>query len=318
MKRNEFGLTRRDEQAIDATKMYYSGMTQAEIAPLLHIGRPAVSKLLTHARERGFVCVHVNDPRENNRRIIKTLQERYHLLDVRIVVASGNGPTDLRKALGRAAALMIQETVTSGDSIGVVWSETIAEVANAMPECDVEGIKLIQLGGDAGRVGSVRKEHCYKQLAQALNARWYSTDYPAIFDSCDEKLRAVASAEIKELARESEQCRVMIYSPRGYVDSVALLQSENLAPDEQQRLQTKAVGDLCLRFIDSRARVCVPDLNARTMGITLPKLRKIEQKIAVAGGESSVDVLHVALTWGYANKLVTDIHTAQLLLKKSS
>ncbi len=59
-------MERRDEQSIEAVKLYYQqGLSQAEVATRMGLSRPTVAKLLAHGRERGFVTIEIHDPRED-------------------------------------------------------------------------------------------------------------------------------------------------------------------------------------------------------------------------------------------------------------
>lgn len=49
------------------------------------MGRPTISKLLSHAKDRGFVHVEVRDPRENDQRLSAQLCEIYGLNSVHSV-----------------------------------------------------------------------------------------------------------------------------------------------------------------------------------------------------------------------------------------
>ena len=50
------------------------------------------------------------------------------------------------------------------------------------------------------------------------------------------------------------------------------------------------------------------------MAITLAHLRRIPEKIMVAGGGAKVAIIRVALEHGYANRLVIDAATAAQVL----
>lgn len=314
MKSNEFGLTRRDEQALDVAKLYYSGMTQAEIAPMMHMGRPAISKLLNHARARGFVHVEILDPRENDQSLVNGLKEKYQLNEVRLVAPAGAGPTDLRRALGQAAAQVLRDVVVTGDCVGISWSETVAEVAHALPSLTVNDVTLVQMTGHHSLAVQNRRTRTFNQFAEAFKARWHKAEVPAIFPELADRYGAEARGKMRSNTQKAEKCRVVLYSPGACDPTSSLFASDALTEAERQALTKVAAGDICARYVDERARVCNPDLNSRTASISLPELRKVEQKIVVAGGPNKVKVLHAALTWGYASRLITDVATAQQLL----
>ena len=55
-------MERRDEQSIEAVKLYYQqGLSQAEVATRMGLSRPTIAKLLAHGRERGFVTIEIHD-----------------------------------------------------------------------------------------------------------------------------------------------------------------------------------------------------------------------------------------------------------------
>ena len=83
--------------------------------------------------------------------------------------------------------------------------------------------------------------------------------------------------------------------------------------NEKKELTENSVGDICSHFVDRNGRVCLPDLNARTLTISLPELRHKEQRILIAGGNEKLDSIYVALTYKYANRLVIDVPTAHKL-----
>ena len=82
---------------------------------------------------------------------------------------------------------------------------------------------------------------------------------------------------------------------------------------KREFLAAHSVGEVCSHFIDSDGRVCLPDLNNRTLGISLPDLRHSEQKILLAGGADKLCAINAALIRGYANRLVIDTATARML-----
>ncbi|MFE6167796.1 MarR family transcriptional regulator [Viridibacillus arvi] len=55
----------KDLLSVDVAKMYYDlDKTQGEIAKALDLSRPTVSKLLKYAKEKNYVNIVINDPRD--------------------------------------------------------------------------------------------------------------------------------------------------------------------------------------------------------------------------------------------------------------
>ena len=90
-----------------------------------------------------------------------------------------------------------------------------------------------------------------------------------------------------------------------------------LSDTDQRVLRERAVGEICSRVVDAEGCVCLPDLNNRTLGLSLTELRHVEQKVLVAGGTACAPAVRAALESGYANRLVTDVGTARWLLGAS-
>ncbi|MEX3610821.1 sugar-binding domain-containing protein [Rothia sp. LK2588] len=316
MKRDRHGLTRRDTSALEVAKLYYErGLTQQEVADSLHIARPTVSKLLTHAKDRGFVQVAVVDPRENDQQLTEQLKQKYRLAEVRLVTVAGRGPMDLRHALGRTAAHLLEELVREGDTVGISWSNTVAEVAAALTPQPVAGVKIVQLRGDVpGNAKARQIATTYRQFADAFDAPAHMFHAPSVFATFEEKQTKVAEVSVGEIIRLGIDSRIAVYSVGSTDNGSVLFSSDCLSPSEKEFLLANSVGDICSRYLNERGQICNPELNGRTLGISLPDLRHKEQKVLVAGGPEKLAAIHVAASYGYANRLVTDVQTAQRLL----
>jgi DNA-binding transcriptional regulator LsrR (DeoR family) len=58
-------------------------------------------------------------------------------------------------------------------------------------------------------------------------------------------------------------------------------------------------------------------LNDRVIGMELAQLRKADRVVGVAGGRRKTVAIRGALVGRWVNILITDIHTAERLLKHS-
>lgn len=309
----------RDIQAIDAAKLYYSGMTQAEVAERLHVARPTVSKLLTHAERRGFVRISVIDPREHDENLVSTLVSRYGLLDLILVSPARPDPETLRHALGKAGAALLRRLVRDGDTIGVVPSRTTSVLASYLEPAPLHGVTVVQVSNglsvQAGRRGTLI---VLQRLAAPLGARCLALETPPFLESVEAHNVTRHLPHIKAVLDQALATRIVLYAVGDIESNRALLEASPMSDEEREILYSRSVGDICSRFIDARGRICLPDFNNRTIGLSLPDLRTKEQKILVAGGPEKVDAIHAALRNSYVNRLVTDVETARAIVARET
>ena len=69
----------REELLADIAEMYYQeGKTQAEISTKVGMTRSAISRMLTEARQKGIVEIHVHRPLRYDTDLEQTLRSRFN------------------------------------------------------------------------------------------------------------------------------------------------------------------------------------------------------------------------------------------------
>ena len=310
------GLSAKEVQALDAAKLYYSGLTQQEVAQRLHVSRPTVSKLLAYAHRRGFVRIEIHDPREQDPMLLDTLRERFNLLDVRLVSPVGPGEDLLRAALGREGSRLLSSLVRDGDRIGTVGSRTMVELARSLEPVHRHHVELVQMArGLLPAERGLDEEACLMRMAQAFDARLHLLDMPLVLGSIAERNDLHRAPRGHRFMKMVDQVRIALFTVGEIHSDLQHLGHEVLNAAEREALIERGSGDLCSHFIDVYGRICLPDLTHRTTGITLAELRRKEQKILVAGGEAKAPVIRAALANGYVNRLITDVSAARGVLE---
>jgi deoxyribonucleoside regulator len=101
---------------------------------------------------------------------------------------------------------------------------------------------------------------------------------------------------------------VSIHVQSGYIDrrDIARLQ------------QHGAVGDVLGRYITAEGAIADPELDERTLGLPLERLRGAARSIAVVAGADKHAVAHAIVHNHLANTLITDEDTASFLLAQKS
>ena len=86
--------------------------------------------------------------------------------------------------------------------------------------------------------------------------------------------------------------------------------------EESDDLHARQVaGDICSRFYDINGVTVETNMSEKTLSIETNKLKQARYSIGIAMGEEKYSGILGALRGNYINGLVTNSHTAELLLK---
>ncbi len=310
-------LPDKDKQAIDAAKLYYqSNHSQQAVAEVLGVSRPTVSKLLQYASEQGYVVITINDPRDTYSQIAETIKQRYQLASVHICPAPiDNNKVKMQQAIGELGARFLETIVRDNDVVGVEWSHTIYAMAQQLQPQLRKNVEVVQLRGSEikARQG-LNESETINQIAQAFNGTGQLLPLPIVFEDLTTKNLMQRESTIWRVLESGLKSRIAVFTVSSLSQDSVLFTSGFYTQDEMNSLHQRAVGSICAHFVDENGRICLPDLNNRTVGISLPDLRHKEERLLIAGGRNKVPAIHVALQYGYANHLVTDSVTGELLL----
>ncbi len=310
-------LSDKDKQAIDAAKLYYqSGYSQQQVADTLGVSRPTISKLLQNASEQGYVVITINDPRDTYTQMAKKIKRHYQLSSVQICPTPiDNNKEKMQHAIGKLGAQLLESIVRDNDIVGVEWSNTIHAMAKALKPQLRHNVQVVQLRGSEikARQG-LNESETINKISQSLNGTGQLLPLPIVFEDLKTKNLIQRESTVWRVLENGLKSRVAVFTVSSLSQESVLFTSGFYTHDEMSILHKKSVGSICARFVDANGRICLPDLNNRTVGIGLPDLRHKEERILIAGGANKVRVIHVALKYGYANHLVTDAVTGNLLL----
>jgi len=302
---------------IDAARLYYdSDFSQQEIANTLGISRPTVSRLLQQAKELGYVRIEIIDPLVDNHDLAKELKKKYNLQSVEVCYSPIDDYSEVTQIITKKAADVLGDYVNDGDIVGVTWGTTMYHIAKKLEKKSVKGVEVIQLNGGI----SYSKTNTYasetvNMFAEAFNTIPRYLPLPVIFDNPQVKQMVESDRHIERLIELGKQSNIGIFTVGTVKKDALLFRVGYFNEEEEQNIQTYAVGDICSRFFDKNGQIYSNLLNSRTIGIELDELRNKEKSILVAGGEKKTDAINGALVGKYANILITDQFTAKRLLE---
>lgn len=139
------GHRQKVENALEASELFYKKkLTQKQIAKILKLSAPSVSRLLQFAREEDLVRIFVVPPREIN--LARSLRDGLRsrgLESVEVVVA---GRT--RAHVGQTAAVYFQKHGHSNTTVVLDGGKTLEEFVRTLPSGVFTNIRIVPICAD--------------------------------------------------------------------------------------------------------------------------------------------------------------------------
>ncbi|MCB8875126.1 sugar-binding transcriptional regulator [Acidisoma silvae] len=298
-----------------AAWLYYEeGLTQEEIARTLGISRGSVVTMLQEARENGTVSISVATAHLRGVTLARAIMARFGIAEC-LVVPGDDGRLPDHERVGHAAAKLLSERLRPDDVLGVSWGRTVLAVSQAIPPKLLPGVSVVQITGSA--IGTYRfsAEACASNIANRIGGRCIYLHAPGIVSSPEVKQMLMREPTLVEQFRIMSSCNRIIFGVGSVEASSTAFDTGFLSPEEGQPYRDRgAVAVLAGRFIDTAGCVVSGELDDRLIGMTIPDIAQIPERICVAAGHDKAAPIHALLTGGYVTVLVTDEATARQLL----
>ncbi|MGF7047789.1 deoxyribonucleoside regulator [Paenibacillus sp. DS2015] len=303
--------------SIEAARLYYqSDYSQQQIAVQLGLSRPTVSRLLQHAKDKGYVRIDIIDPREDLNILASELKKHYQLDTVQLCDSPLNDYEEIKKHISKKAAEFIHDIVQDGDIIGVTWGTTMHAVALQLQSKPLKAVEVVQLkGGVSHSQVNTYAADIVNLFADAFQTVARYLPLPVIFDSVEVKTMVEEDRHIGRIIDLGRQANIAVFTVGTVQEDALLFRLGYFNEEEKELLGRTGAGDICSRFFDAEGKICSEEINNRTVGINLSELSKKEKSILVAGGQRKIEAIQAALAGKYANILITDQFTAQALLR---
>lgn len=304
--------------SIRAAELYYEeNLTQEEIGRSLQITRWKVGRLLTQAKEQGFVRIEILHSRARRPQLERRLRDERGLADAVVVSQVGvRSEDELQQRVAHAAADHLAALRPAPRVLGVSWGRTLSDVAHHLRDGWSSHTDVVQINGGvsmSARPGTAAA--IAVSIAQKGGGNAALLPSPAILEHRSTKEAIEADrvvARILDIARSAD---AYLFSAGAADHRSVHVDSGYLAPSDIDRLvDAGAVGDVVGRYIDADGRVVDDGLDARTVGLSLDELRRARVAIAAIAGEPKRAVAAAVVGSGLCTVLVTDESTARHLL----
>jgi len=295
---------------------YHDGLNQVDVAEIVGVSRASIVNYLQEARDRGIVRVVLSPESDAPIDLAYRLKERYGLAGC-LVIPDDNGRTDPSWRIGSAGGRVLSAMLRPGDVVGVAWGRTVLALSQTIPELSaVSDVSVVQIVGSMLATYELSPELCTSNIASRIGARCVNLHAPALISSPHVRELLLREPAIVEQLQLIHACTRVVFSVAGIDAGSTILHTGLVSPKEiAAYARSSAVGVIAARFIDAAGAPVEGDLDTRLIGIDLADLRRIPERLCVAGGPRKIEVLRAALVGGYVTTLVTDEKSARALMR---
>ncbi len=303
---------------------YEDDMRQQEVSDYLGISRATVSRMLQKGKESGIVRVEVINPVQfSYNKLEKALERKYGLKEAIVVESSAlDTKTESVSRMYERAALYLSQFFKDGDCIGVSMGHTLHNVVKTNRVFSKGNhYMFVPLVGGISQSTVDKVDVQSNQIALEFAGKFGGTYTqflsPAVFSE-----KTVMQSFLKEKAvsyifddfRKLDTVIMGIGIPHK-VEST-LVQAGYITEKELEHFAEEGlVGDIALHFFDKDGSTeKFRQFNDRVAGIPPEMIRRVRNRIAIAGGENKAEAIRGAIKGGYINMLITNIDAAEKLL----
>jgi DNA-binding transcriptional regulator LsrR (DeoR family) len=308
--------------AIRAARMYfYQGMTSAAIAREMDLSRSSVSRLISYAKENGYVDIRILDPIEQPLVLEKEILDHYPVQKVHVVpVPEIVGEAEWLERVAQDTGKCRNTLVHSKMILGVAWGTTLSAISRYLLPKATHNSQIVQLNG-AGNTRTMGIEYASEiimRFAASYQARAHLFPVPTFFDYASTKNALWKERSIQRILQLQEQADLLLFSigavnagVPSHVYAGGYLEERDLDEIKKYRI----VGDIATVFFREDGSFENISLNRRTSGPNLNLFRE-KHGVCVVSGLAKVKGLHAAMLGGLVKELILDEPTARALTEQ--
>jgi DNA-binding transcriptional regulator LsrR (DeoR family) len=307
-----------EELIVKVSWLYYFGnLTQKEIGQKLNLSRSKVGRLLRKALSDGIIEIKFTPAVQSYHPSLETeFEDRFKLKEALITDSSENY-SQLQDNLGRACAWYLDRILEDDFIFGIGMGTTIASVLpHLIPRKSSNGT-IVTLSGGFSQAGFDTSAYNVSwPMANKLNARLEQMLCPLVAETVGARNAIMSDSNIKAQLDRARSCDIALISI-GPVNYEMNLYALGYIPIDDVRglLDAGAVGEVLSSFYDQDGNLLETELGKRSIGLGIPDLNNIPISIAVSGGLDKAEACLGALMNGFLDVMITDVKTAEAILK---
>lgn len=316
-----------DRFLIKVAELYYrDGLSQQEIAQKLHTSRTSISRALIQARNEGYVQIRIQYPEQSNLGLERELEEKYGLTEALIAVPAYDQASDQEVAF--QAVDYTLRVLKKNMVLGMTWGRAMHGFVEQLAQDErlrslsFRNVKIVPFLGTPGVTqldswdATTYSNTLATKVGNLLHCASYNLSAPMYVDGEKEKELIEGIDEISKVLHMAETADMALIGIGSMQKDSSIIKAGIRTEEEYKELiQKGAVGEVVGRIYDKNGQTVDEDLQRKMIGISLDKIAKIPVRVGISYGKDKIEAIKGAIAGGLVNVLVTDVPTAELLLK---
>jgi deoxyribonucleoside regulator len=300
-----------------ASLYYEENKTHDDIGAIMGLSRWKVARILQHAKDVGIVTIHITRP---SRRVEDREQQIRELWGVDTVIVADTADAPALESVARHAAEHLGDLAPGMSTLGMSWGRTLTAVANALPDGWAEGVNVVQVNGGMSVLDTSQSASwTVAVVADKARGRAHVMPTPAIVQLSETAGALRKDPTVSSVLDLAHQADTIMFTVGVASADSAHHRSGYLTLEKISQLrQAGAVGDVVGRFIDAEGRAVDPDLDHRTIGVSLEDMSRVPRRILVAESAAKAPAVLSCLRRGLVSSLVIDAALATAIVVLSS
>ena len=256
----------------------------------------------------------------------KRFEEKYGLTEALIAVPAYEQSSDQEVAF--QAVDYILRVLKKNMVFGMTWGRAMHEFVEQLAKDErlrslsFQNVKVVPFLGTPGAIQSdswnttTYSNTLATKVGNLLHCASYNLSAPMYVEGTKEKELIESIDEIAKVLHMAETADIALIGIGSMQDDSSIIKAEIRTKEEYKELVRKgAVGEIVGRIYDKNGQTVDEDLKRKMVGISLDKIAKIPVRVGMSYGKDKIEAIKGAIAGGLVNVLVTDVPTAELLLK---
>ena len=298
-------------------QLYYNeGATQDQISKKINLSRTQVNRYLKEARNRKIVKIEVVVINEKFNEMERLIEKNYKIKEC-IIVDSNQNINDIYKSLSVKFCELIERIIDSIEFIGVGWGKTLYNTLIRSDFKRAYKTQILPLIGGLGITDSDMSTNAIAKIfADKIGGKNLLIHSSALYDTKEVRDMIINESRIKLIMDLYKKINIAVVGIGDLSPDVTFIKAIGLDNEKINMLKAMGIiGEICGLFIDKNGVFVPNEINDRMISIKFDDLKSIKNVIGISFGNSKIEIIKAALNSKVIDILITDIETAEELIK---